>query len=55
MLHLVYVLAGGTSDPAVLIGLKENSAYVTVIASQQQKRIVKKMEPCPAYEVTRPH
>ena len=43
---------GGTTAP---IELKENSAYVTVIAHQQQRENVKKMEPCPAYELTRPH
>ena len=56
-LHITFGVCtlGGTSDPAVFIGLKENSAYETVIARQQQQKIVKKMEPCPAYELTRPH
>ena len=35
--------------------LKQNPAYVTVMVHQQQQRNVKKMEPCPAYELTRPH
>ena len=42
------------SSPAP-IELEENLAYVTVIARQCQQRNVRQTEPCPAYEVTRPH